>query len=147
MHMVTEKLEAHQGVPEVSATLPFEQRVKSRLRLVLDNGEAVGLLLPRGTILRGGDWVRDDAGRAIKIHAALENVSTVRADDASALARIAYHLGNRHMPLHIGDGWLRYARDHVLDAMVVGMGGRVQHEEAPFEPEGGAYAGQGHAHT
>ena len=72
-----------------------------------------------------------------------EAVSTVNADDPKALARAAYHLGNRHVAVQVGDGWLRYLADHVLDDMLRGLGLEPKSERAPFEPESGAY---GHAH-
>jgi urease accessory protein len=126
-------------------TLPFGDRQRSRLRTRLDSGEEVGLMLPRGRVLRDGDCLRANDGRVVVVRAAAETVSTARADDAQLLARAAYHLGNRHMPLQVGEGWLRYRHDHVLDEMVRGLGLTVATEEAPFEPEAGAYHG-GHHH-
>jgi len=127
-------------------TLPFELRQKSRLRARLDDGEEVALLLPRGRVLRGGDVLRATDGRAVLVRAAAERVSTATASDAVALARAAYHLGNRHMPLQVGAGFLRYQADHVLDDMVRGLGLVVTSEDAPFEPEAGAYGEHEYAH-
>ncbi len=105
----------------------------------------------RGTILREGDLLLADDGRAVRVVAAPEMVSTVSAEDPLTLMRAAYHLGNRHVPLQIGEGWLRYQHDHVLDDMVRGLGLSVRVEEAPFEPEAGAYGGHSalapHAHS
>lgn len=126
-----------------TATLAFEQRQKSRLRLTLDNGDAAALQLPRGHVLRDGQLLQSEDGITIRVQAAGEAVSTVRSDDAAQLARAAYHLGNRHVALQVGDGWLRYLADHVLDDMLRGHGLEVVNENAPFEPEEGAYA-QGH---
>ena len=126
-------------------TLPFELRQKSRLRTRLDSGEDVGLFLPRGTVLRHGDRLRATDGRVIEVRAAPETVSTARTDDPLLLARAAYHLGNRHIALQLGPGWLRYLHDHVLDSMVRELGLTVIGEQAPFEPEAGAYGG-GHHH-
>ncbi len=134
----------HHDHPLLTLTLPFDLRQKSRLRAQLDNGTEVGLLLPRGTVLRNGDCLRAEDGSVIAIHAATEAVSTVRAASPLALARACYHLGNRHVALQIGDGWARYQQDHVLDAMVRDMGLQVEHEQTMFEPEGGAYA---HSHS
>ena len=103
-------------------------------------------MLPRGTVLRGGDQLASAAGRTVTIAAAPEAVSTVRSEDGRSLARIAYHLGNRHVQVQVGDGWLRYLADHVLDAMVAGLGAKTQRESAPFEPEAGAYGCSGHHH-
>jgi len=71
----------------------------------------------------------------------------VRADDPRLLARVAYHLGNRHVALQIGAGWLRYSHDHVLDELSRGLGAQLTIEQAPFEPEAGAYHdASGHSH-
>ncbi|MDQ5911403.1 MAG: urease accessory protein [Pseudomonadota bacterium] len=123
---------------EMTLTLPFEQRQKSRLRTRLDNGVDVGLFLPRGTVLRHGDLLRTTSGLVVEVQAALESVSTAQTDDPLLLARAAYHLGNRHVPLQVGPGWLRYLHDHVLDRMVQELGLAVISEQAPFEPEAGA---------
>ncbi len=130
---------------QATLTLPFDSRRKSRLRTRLDSGEDVGLFLPRGTVLHDGDRLRTTDGLVVEVRAALETVSTARADDSLALARAAYHLGNRHIPLQLGSGWLRYPHDHVLDGMVHDLGLEVVSEEVPFEPEAGAYSG-GHHH-
>jgi urease accessory protein len=125
-------------------TLPFDLRQKSRLRARLDSGEEVGLMLPRGRVLRGGDRLLASDMRVVLVQAQAEDMSTVPSQDAHALARVAYHLGNRHIPVQIGDGWLRYLHDHVLDDMVRALGLPVALHRAPFEPEAGAY---GHGHS
>jgi urease accessory protein len=121
--------------------LSFEQRQKSRLRAQLESGEEVALMLPRGNVLRGGDVVKTTDGREIEIVAAPEKLLHI---ESSSLAKIAYHLGNRHVAVQIGDGFLRIAEDHVLEEMLRRLGARVSHVEAPFEPEAGAY---GHHHA
>ena len=126
---------------DAELVMSFELRSKSRLRVTLSSGEEAGLFLERGSVLRGGDRLLSDDGRIIEVIAAAEAVSTVRSTDAVQLARAAYHLGNRHVALQIGAGWLRYQRDHVLDEMVRGLALCVEGEQAPFEPEGGAYGG------
>lgn len=125
--------------------LTFKQREKSRLKVCLPNGEEVGLFLPRGTVLKEGDVIATDSAECLKIVAAAEKVSTVTTDDSHLLLRIAYHLGNRHVPLQVEPTWLRYAHDHVLDDMVRLLGGEVVVEERPLQPESGAYGG-GHSH-
>jgi urease accessory protein len=125
--------------------LPFELRQKTRLRTTLSTGEEVGLNLDRGYILRGGDQLLASDGRIIEIVASPEDVSVVTSSDPLQLARAAYHLGNRHVSVQIGPGWLRYLHDHVLDDMVRGIGLPVKRETFPFEPEAGAYAGHAHA--
>ena len=132
--------------PERRLVLPFADRSRSRLRAILDNGEEAGLFLERGSILRHGDLLLSDDGRIVEVEAAPEMVSTVRTDDGLMLARASYHLGNRHVALQIGPGWLRYCHDHVLDDMLRGFGLDVHVELAPFEPEGGAYVAASHAH-
>lgn len=148
MLQITEKLTAPAHAT-ATLTLPFELRQKSRLRATLDNGAEAGLFMERGTLLRHGDLLRADSGEIIEVRAASEDVSTARTTNPLLLARACYHLGNRHVPLQVGDGWLRYLHDHVLDDMLVHMGLDVTFECAPFEPEAGAYAGeaQGHGHS
>jgi len=134
------------GKAFATLTLPWEQRNKSRLRVVLDNGVEAGLFLTRGTILRGDDLLASEMGEVVRVRAADEPVSSVRCDDPLGMARACYHLGNRHTPLAIAAGEIRYPSDLVLDAMMRHLGLTVQHMAAPFEPEVGAYAGHGHAH-
>jgi urease accessory protein len=126
--------------------LPFEKRQKSRQRATLASGEEVAIELPRGQVLRGGDWVITTDGRAIEVVAQAERVLHIECDDAQALARAAYHLGNRHVPMQVGDGWLRIADDHVLARMLDLLGAKVSVMEAPFEPEAGAYGAHAHHH-
>lgn len=122
--------------------LPFEARQKSRLRTKLVSGEEVGLKLPRGEVLRGGDLVTASDGRVIEVVAEPEKLLHIETKE---LARVAYHLGNRHVAVQVGESFLRIAEDHVLEEMVRKLGAKVSHVEAPFEPEAGAYAG-GHHH-
>ena len=125
--------------PDGQLILPYEARCRSRLRTKLADGEDVAVFVERGQVLRGGQLMLADDGRVIEIRAAPEVVSTVRSPEALQLHRAAYHLGNRHVRLQIGVNWLRYLHDHVLDDMVRGLGLSVMVEEAPFEPEAGAY--------
>jgi urease accessory protein len=133
---------------EVRGTLklPFEARQKSRLKTRLASGEEVGLMLPRGEILRGGDLVTASDGRVIEVLAEPEKVLHVECKSPADLAKAAYHLGNRHVPVQVGEGFLRLAEDHVLEEMLKKLGARVSSMEAPFEPEAGAYAGAHHQH-
>ena len=145
-------------IGEVS--LAFERRQRSRLRVVLDAGvragEAVGIELARGSVLRDGDLLAGADGGAIRVRAAPERLLHLTTEGPLALARLAYHLGNRHVPVQVGDGWLRIADDHVLARMAEGLGARAQAVLAPFEPESGAYGhgavtgdrhGAGHEHA
>jgi len=129
----------------LTLSLPFDSRQRSRLRVTLSDGEMATLALPRGSVLRGGDLLRLSDGRVVRVISARETVSTARSNVLRALLRAAYHLGNRHVPLEVGEGYLRYLHDHVLDGMVRDLGLTVGVEEAAFEPEAGAYA-RGHAH-
>src|SRR3954471_20500922 len=132
-------------------TWGFEDRRRSRMRIRIDDGREAALLLPRGTILRDGDTLRDpEADERVVVRAANQTLSLVRAEDAVALARAAYHLGNRHIPVQVGRGWLAYEHDHVLDGMARELGLTVEICSAPFEPEAGGYrhaeSNGGHQH-
>ena len=126
--------------------LPFDARQKSRLRTALVSGEEVALMLPRGDILRGGDLVVASDGRVIEVVADTEKVVHVTCKTLQDLTRAAYHLGNRHVPVQVGEGYLRIAADHVLEEMLNGLGAELAPMEAAFEPEAGAYGG-GHRHN
>ena len=147
------KPHADYGVPiRDRLELPFERRQKSRQRATLVSGEEVAIELERGLVLRGGDCVLASDGRVIEVVAQAERVIHVECDSPQALARAAYHLGNRHVAVQVGDGCLRLAADHVLEQMLKGLGARITAVEAPFEPEAGAYAGHsdgeaGHRHS
>lgn len=150
-------LESASLTSDATLSLPIDSRIKSRLKVTLDDGREAGLFLPRGKILRNGDMLRSEQDVLVKILAADEDVSTVYCSDPHLMARVCYHLGNRHVPLQIEPNWVRYQHDHVLDEMVVGLGVEVASEMAPFEPEAGAYGGtsgghsdgivQGHSHS
>ncbi len=142
MLKLTHKVET--GSAKGSLTLPLESRNKSRLKVTLDDGSQAGLFLPRGTVLHDGDLIASDHGHLIEIKSAPETVSSVRCDDPLMLARACYHLGNRHVLLQIESGLLRYQHDHVLDDLVRGLELSVTVEQAPFEPEPGAYGDYGH---
>ena len=130
--------------------LPFELREKSRQRARLASGEEVAVFTVRGTVLRDGDLLQGDDGRVIAVRAAQE--ATYRVDCATPrdLLRCAFHLGNRHTQVHVGDaggaGFLRIHCDTVLKEMLEGLGASVTQQEAPFEPESGAYANGGSHH-
>lgn len=127
--------------------LSFERRCKSRLRTRLVSGEECGLFLERGTVLRGGDKLLANDGVVVEVIAAPESLMQAVSSDTLQLARVAYHLGNRHVAVAILPGCLRFARDHVLGEMVRGLGLLVSEVEAAFEPESGAYGNSGsHAH-
>jgi urease accessory protein len=131
--------------PYGELVLPFDLRIRSRLRTRLASGEEAVLKTERGAVLRGGECLRAEDGRVVRVAAAPEKVMHVVCANAFELARAAYHLGNRHVPVEIGDGYLRIGADHVLGDMLLGLGAKVEERLAPFEPESGAYAG-GHGH-
>jgi len=131
---------------ELTLTLPYEKRQKSRFRAQINNGKDAGISIERGSVLRGGDYLQSRDGQIVLIISADEEVSSIHCDSAQDLARAAYHLGNRHVSLQVGGHWLRYLKDHVLDEMIQGFGLIVKHEFTTFEPEVGAYHG-GHSHA
>ena len=135
-------------VCDANASLTIDHRIKSRLRILLDNGNEAGLTLPRGGLLRGGDILKSSDGIFVKVIAEPEVVSTVKSDDHLMLMKAAYHLGNRHIPLQLESGFVRYRHDHILDDMIRGMGIDVEVSSEAFEPEAGAYQqmGGGHLH-
>jgi len=128
-------------------SLPFELRQKSRLRTKLASGEEAGLFLEHGSILRGGDCLRANDGRIVLVVAADEELMEAKCATPFELVRAAYHLGNRHVPVQIGDGCLRFQADDVLAQMLRGLKATVSKVSAPFEPEAGAYAGGHHHHS
>lgn len=147
MILLTQRL-GEAGHISATATLSLDTRIKSRVRITLDDGRDAGLMLERGQLIRGGELLGDTEGAVVvRILAAAEQVSTVRCDDPLQLARAAYHLGNRHVPLQIERDFVRYQHDHVLDDMVRGFGLHVSVEQAPFEPEAGAYQSAPHSHS
>lgn len=143
------------GATDDTVTLPWELRQKSRQRLRLDGGREAALVLAPGSFVEDGDRLESASGYTVRVCAAREAVSVGRTTDPLRLARACYHLGNRHVALQVGDGWVRYLPDHVLDDMVRGLGLIVTAGHERFEPERGAYAhshadanhGGGHEHA
>lgn len=131
-----------------TVTLGYDDRHRRRMRLRTDQAEEFLLDLQRATLLRDGDGLRLDDGRWLAVAAAPEDVVDVHGATPQATARLAWHLGNRHLPVQIlADGGIRFRYDHVIEEMVAGLGGRAARRQAPFTPEGGAYeGGQGHHH-
>ena len=130
-------------------TLPYELRIRGRLKAVTDSGLDVGLFLDRGPVLRHGDLLQASSGEIIQVCAADEPVTTAYVEGGLALGRLGYHLGNRHVPLMITTKALYFEPDHVLEAMLNQLGLHTQAVQAPFEPETGAYKGNqgGHSHS
>lgn len=153
---VVEILEVYEKVDatpeaEIAAlvVLDYDQRQKCRLRVTTECGLEVGVFLPRGESLQDQDVLKTNDGRLVRVQAALEALSEVLCEDTWMLARAAYHLGNRHVPLQVLPGVLRYQADYVLDDMIRQLGLSVMQVQAPFQPEKGAYHshGGGHSHA
>ena len=127
-----------------SLTLDYDNRHRRRIRLTTDNGSELLLDLPKAVAMAHGDGLRLEDGRWLGVKAAPETLVEVRCADASQLARIAWHIGNRHFPAQIVVGAIRIRPDHVMEAMISGLGGEMTRLEAPFQAEGGAYGSGGH---
>ena len=137
---------AWQGEPADVVVLAFDDRHRRRVAMRGVRGTEFLLDLPDAVALRGGDALALEDGRLIEVLAAPEALVEISGADEAATVRIAWHLGNRHLPVQLAGRRLRIRRDHVIEAMVEGLGGRLRPIEAPFDPEGGAYAGIGHGH-
>jgi len=129
-----------------AVTLPYLDRHRRRIRLVADSGTPFLLDLPRAHHLTEGDGLELDNGSYMRVRAAAEPVIEIAADSPTDLLRIAWHIGNRHLPVQALDDRLRIRADHVIASMVEGLGGRITRCDAPFDPEIGAYAGAAHSH-
>jgi urease accessory protein len=120
-------------------TLDFDGRHRRRIRMTADQGEDVLLDLPRTIAMSDGDGLQPEDGTWLKVRAAAELVVEVRHNDPNQLARLAWHLGNRHLPTQIRDQVLRIRPDHVIEKMLRGFAANLVKVQAPFQPEGGAY--------
>jgi urease accessory protein len=125
-------------------TLAYLDRHRRRIRLVADSAETFLLDLARAHHLGDGDGLELDSGGYVRVRAAPEPVLEIEAPDRATLLRIAWHLGNRHLPLQVAGERLRIRADHVIAEMVAGLGGRLTPLDAPFDPEIGAYADPQH---
>ncbi|MGQ0685296.1 urease accessory protein UreE [Bradyrhizobium sp.] len=132
--------------PADTVVLDFDDRHRRRMAMTGTRGLEFLLDLENAVALRGGDALVLEDGRLVEVVAAPEPLVEIRGADPQHLVRIAWHLGNRHLPTQIAGKGLRIRRDHVIEAMVKGLGARVIEIEAPFDPEGGAYAAA-HGHT
>ena len=126
-------------------TLDFDARHRRRIRLTADQGEDVLLDLQKAVAMADGDGLQLEDGRWLEVQAAAESIVEVRHKDPHQLIRLAWHLGNRHLPTEIRDHVLRIRPDHVIEEMLHGFGAELAKVQAPFQPEGGAY-GNGHGH-
>ncbi len=131
--------------PSDRVLIDFDRRHRRRIVLPTENGAELLLDLPHAARLRDGDGLELDDGRVVRVVARPEALLDIRAHDPAELARIAWHLGNRHLPMQLVGDRIRIRADHVIADMVHALGGHAHAVEAPFDPEAGAYAG-GHAH-
>src|SRR6476469_5907572 len=130
--------------PADTVVLDFDDRHRRRMAMTGTRGREFLLDLENAVALRGGDALVLDDDRLIEVVAAPEPLAEIRGNDPHHLVRVAWHLGNRHLPTQITAKGLRIRRDHVIEAMVRGLGARVIEIEAPFDPDGGAYGGGSH---
>jgi urease accessory protein len=133
--------------PADTVVLDFDDRHRRRMAMTGTRGLTFLLDLENAVALRGGDALVLDDGRLVEVVAAPEPLAEIRCSDPQHLVRVAWHLGNRHLPTQITGRGLRIRRDHVIEAMVRGLGARIIEIDAPFDPEGGAYAAGGQAHA
>lgn len=126
-----------------TVVLDHDNRHRRRMTMKGEAGTDFLLDLAEATTLRDGDGLVLEDGRVIAVRAASEPLTEILAGDPAHLVRIAWHLGNRHLPTQLDGNRLLIRRDHVIEEMLIGLGASVRHVEAPFDPEGGAY---GHGH-
>ena len=130
-----------------SVTLDFDARHRRRIRLTTDQGEDVLLGLPKVVAMADGDGLQLEDGTWLKVQAAAELIVEVRHKDTNQLMRLAWHLGNRHLPTEIRNQVLRIRPDHVIEEMLHRFGADLVKVQAPFQPEGGVYSEHGHHHN
>ena len=123
-----------------TVTLGFDDRYRRRLRVETETVEAVMFDLPQAVVLADGDGLELDEGGFVAVRAAAEDLVEITAATPELLARAAWHIGNRHFPAEIHQGVILIRDDHVMVAMLEGLGLKVRRVRAPFNPEGGAYA-------
>jgi len=121
--------------------IDFDRRHRRRILLRTEQGREVLLDLPQAARLRDGDGLALATGGVVRVCAKAEPLLEIHAHDAGEMVRIAWHLGNRHLPVQLLGDRIRIRADHVIKEMVEGLGGHVDAIEAPFDPEAGAYAG------
>jgi urease accessory protein len=134
------------GAPIDSVLIDFDRRHRRRIQLETEGGGALLLDLAQAVRLRDGDGLRIAEGGVVLVRARPEPVLEIHVHDQAALVRIAWHLGNRHLPVQLLGDRIRIRADHVIADMVRGLGAHAHEMEAPFDPEGGAYAAAPHHH-
>jgi urease accessory protein len=147
MLQVHQRLDHTHDSLDDSITLDYDTRQKARIKALTDQGLSIGIFVERGHPLRIGEVLKSDCGKLIEVKGALEPVVTASSEQWFNFARICYHLGNRHTKIQIGQKWLRFKPDHVLQALVEQFDLSIDNSDAIFEPESGAYTGHhGHSH-
>ena len=126
--------------------IDFDRRHRRRILLQTASGKDLLLDLPHAIRLRHGDAIQTTEGKLIRVEARPEPLAEIHAHSDADLVRIAWHLGNRHLPVQLRGDRILIRQDHVIEAMIDQLGGHIDHIEAPFDPEAGAYAG-GHQHA
>ena len=144
--IVCEPQGARHGLIDDEVTLDFDNRHRRRLAMTGKGGLKFLLDLPRARRIRQGDTLLLEDGRRVRVIAAKEPLAEIRAPSDADLVRIAWHLGNRHLPVMLASGRILIRRDHVIEDMVRLLGATVEIVDAPFDPEDGAYAGGGGHH-
>lgn len=134
------------GIAVDTVVLDYDARYRRRMAMTGSGGLDFMLDMGKAIVLADGDALVLGDGRLVAVKAAAEPLLEITCSDAEHLARIAWHLGNRHLPAGIHGNHILIREDHVIAEMVQGLGARVRHIHAPFTPEGGAYAGGGHHH-
>ena len=127
-------------------TLDFDARHRRRIRLITDQGQDILLDLPKAVAMAEGDGLLLEDGKWLRVQAAAELIVEVTHKDTDELMRLAWHLGNRHLPTEIRNQVLRIRPDHVIEDMLRGFGADLVLVQAAFQPEGGAYTRHGHPH-
>ena len=148
-HLVSSSIKRHANATKVKIALTYEDRYLRRKRLTAQDGTSFLVDLAETTSVRDGDAFELKDGTLIGVIAAEEPLLEITANDgANALARLAWHIGNRHTPCQVEPDRLLIQRDHVLEDMLKKLGAQVRAVSAPFEPEGGAYGhGRTHGHS
>lgn len=145
MLKITHRSDHHHGEINDLVILPYALRQKGRFKAKTKAGQDIGVFLVRGEVIQDGDCLFSECGKILKVEAEPEAVVTALASDWMTFAKACYHLGNRHVPMEIGEMWVRFQPDHVLEEMVELLGLKCSHHSASFTPENGAYHG-GHYH-
>lgn len=134
---------SYSGTPADSITLSHDERHLRRKLLTLDSGTQILVDLPNAVALEMGDVLVLDDGKLVAIAAAAEELYQITGTDRTHLSRLAWHIGNRHLPAEIGEDCILIRRDHVIGDMLTGLGAKVSETVAPFSPERGAYHNHG----